>query len=95
MASWLTIVGVASTLGGVAVGRWWVLLVPLAGWPLFYGGLAAGWWLHGVGDGWEWAAAVTTAVSVLGGLVGLAARRSASRKVDRDRESSRRVGMAD
>ncbi len=45
--------------------RWAALLVPLAGWPLFYVGLDKGWWLYGTGDGWERAAVSFTIVGVL------------------------------
>lgn len=38
---------------GVLARRWPVVVLPLAGWPIFYIGLTKGWWLDGTGDGWQ------------------------------------------
>lgn len=51
-------------LVGFSTRRWSALLLPLAGWPLFYVGLDRGWWLDGTGDGWEQAALTFTAVGL-------------------------------
>ena len=72
--SWLLVVGMASAVVGFAFGRWWTVLVPVVGWPLFYGGLAEGWWLYGVGDGWQHVAVMTSLVSTVGTLVGVAVK---------------------
>lgn len=73
--TWLTVVATACAALGLAVGRWPVVLAPLIGWPVFYLGLAAGWWLYGVGDGWQYVALLTTVVGTVGAAVGVAIRR--------------------
>lgn len=55
---------VAVGLSAAVVGRWWTLLIPLAVWPTYFLGLTEGWWLYGVGDGWEYGAAAITVLSV-------------------------------
>lgn len=52
-------------LVGLVVRRWTAILLPLIGWPLFYVGLNEGWWGYGTGDGWQYVAAVLTAVGVV------------------------------
>ena len=49
-----------------------IVVLPLVGVPLFYAGLKSGWWGAGVGDGWEYVAALFTLVGFLGSLLGLA-----------------------
>jgi hypothetical protein len=56
---------VAFPLVGVLARRWSVLLLPLVGWPLFYFGLDRGAWGNGTGDGWQYAAALLTAVGLV------------------------------
>jgi hypothetical protein len=60
-------------LGVVAafVRRLWALLLPLVAIPLFYAGLRRGWWGAGVGDGWQYAAALVTLIGFLGSVVGV------------------------
>jgi hypothetical protein len=62
---------IAFPLAGAIVRRWYALVLPLVGWPLFYVGLSTGWWGHGLGDGWQYPAAgllvvglITTALHV-------------------------------
>jgi hypothetical protein len=50
----------------------WLVLLPLVAIPLFHAGLRLGWWGAGVGDGWQYAAALVTLVSFLGSILGLA-----------------------
>lgn len=57
---------VALFLAALLLGRRWLLLVPLSGWPLVFLGLYMGWWGYGVGDGWQF-------MVVLWALVGVAA----------------------
>jgi hypothetical protein len=52
----------AFPLIGAAVRRWFVVLLPMVGWPLFYVGLAGEWWGYGVGDGWQFVAVLFTAI---------------------------------
>jgi hypothetical protein len=49
-----------------------VVVLPLVGIPLFYVGLSSGWWGAGVGDGWQYAAALFTFVGFLDSVLGLA-----------------------
>jgi hypothetical protein len=63
---------VAFPLVGVLVRRWVAVALPLIGWSLFYLGLNQGWWGDGTGDGWEYAAALLTAVGVLTTALGVA-----------------------
>jgi hypothetical protein len=60
---------VAVALAAVVIGRWWALLIPLAVWPIYFLGVTRGWWLHGVGDGWEYGAMAIILFSL--GLVAL------------------------
>ena len=55
----------AFPLLGALTRRWSVLILALVGWPLFYAGLARGWWGYGVGDGWQYVAVAVTAVGVV------------------------------
>jgi hypothetical protein len=64
----------ASGVVGVAIGRWWAVIIPVVGLALFYVGLNAGWWGYGVGDAWQIAMAVLMGVGVVGALAGVAAR---------------------
>ena len=48
---------------GFVVRRWFVLIFPIAGWPLFYAGLTHHWWGYGTGDGWQY---VAVALSIVG-----------------------------
>jgi hypothetical protein len=43
--------------------------------PVFYLGLAAGWWLYGVGDDRQYVALLTAVVGTVGAAVGVAIRR--------------------
>lgn len=56
---------VAFPLAGVLLRRWSAVLLPLAGWPLFYLGLHEGWWGAGLGDGWQYAAGALLLAGVL------------------------------
>lgn len=61
-------------LSGVVVGRWWALLIPLAVWPTYFLGLTQGWWLYGVGDGWEYGAAAIMVFSIALVAIGVVIR---------------------
>ncbi|MGH9893453.1 MAG: hypothetical protein ACREA0_15985 [bacterium] len=53
------------------VGRWWIGVLPVIGWPLFFLGLNLGWWGYGVGDFWEQAMVLYMSVGVAAVTVGL------------------------
>jgi hypothetical protein len=53
------------------LGRSWVLLLPVIGWPLFFLGLNAGWWGYGVGDFWQFALILETVIGVAAVSIGL------------------------
>ena len=61
------------------IRRWWALMVPLAAVPLFYAGLS--WWGDGVGDGWQYAAVMVTAVGLFGSALGVVVGRFLARNV--------------
>ncbi len=54
----------AFPLIGVLARRWVVVALPLVAWPIFYLGLNKGWWLYGVGDGWQYVAWFFTLLGV-------------------------------
>jgi hypothetical protein len=63
---------VGCALVGVLVGRWSVLILPIAVVPVLYIGIDQGWWGYGLGDAWQVAmmfylafALVITAAAVL------------------------------
>ena len=60
--------------------RWLVLAPAGALWPAYFLGLQRGWWGSGVGDGWTYGLAASTAAAVggaaLGVLAGSLARRA-------------------
>jgi hypothetical protein len=60
----LTGLFIAFPLIGVLTRRWLVVALPLAAWPIFYLGLNKGWWLYGVGDGWQYVAWFVTLLGV-------------------------------
>lgn len=72
-------------IGGAIVRRWWFALAPLVVWPVFYAGLREGWWLYGVGDGWQYAAVAVTVSSVVTTAAGVAVGRAVSAVADRSR----------
>jgi hypothetical protein len=55
---------IAFPLAGAVVRRWSAVLLPVAGWTVFYLGLGGGWWGDGLGDGWQYAAAALLLVGV-------------------------------
>jgi hypothetical protein len=63
---------IAFPLVGLLARRWRVMLLPAVGWPLFYVGLDQGWWGSGLGDGWQLAAIVLTAVGLVTTAVAIA-----------------------
>ena len=74
MEAALVVIFVASAAVAFAVGRWWTVLVPIPALGLFYAGLNADWWGHGVGDRWEVAMARVTAIAVIAAALGVVAR---------------------
>jgi hypothetical protein len=72
------------------IHQWWVVALPLTLIPLFYGGLASGWWGAGVGDGWQFVAAAATALALLAATLGVAAGRVATKGARLDRPRVRR-----
>jgi hypothetical protein len=61
-------------LSGAVVGRWWTLVLPFVVWPVYFLGLVRDWWGYGVGDGWQYGAAMILAVSVALTALGVALR---------------------
>jgi hypothetical protein len=76
----LVVILIASAVIAFAIGRWWVVFVPVAGIGAFYTGLNAGWWGNGVGDGWQFVMAGIMAVGVLAAAVGAGARTLVTRR---------------
>jgi hypothetical protein len=56
---------IAFPLIGLARRRWLAVLLAAIGWPMFSVGLNQGWWGHGTGDGWQYAAVLATGVAVV------------------------------
>jgi ascorbate-specific PTS system EIIC-type component UlaA len=77
-------------LFAVLIHQWWVIALPLTLIPLFYAGLASGWWGAGVGDGWQLVAVAATVLALLAATLGVAAGRVATREARRDRPRVRR-----
>ena len=69
------VIFVALIVGGALDGQWRFAAVPVLVWPIVYLGMVEGWWLAGVGDGWEYGAFAVTAASVAATLLGIAAGR--------------------
>jgi hypothetical protein len=67
---------IAFPLVGLVTRRWSTVVLPLVGWPLYFLGLNGGWWGYGTGDGWQYGAALLTAVGVLTTAVAVALPRS-------------------
>jgi hypothetical protein len=59
----------------MAVGRWWLLILPLVAWPLQFVGRHEGWWGSGLGDGWQAGLIIGAAVGVAVCLLGMIVRR--------------------
>jgi hypothetical protein len=70
----ILVLAIASAIGFL-IGRWAIVIVLAAAWPLYFIGLHAGWWGHGVGDGWEVALVIGTLVATVAGAAGVFARR--------------------
>jgi hypothetical protein len=60
---------------GFLIGRWAIVIVLAAAWPVYFLGLHQEWWGHGVGDGWQWILIVGTLVATAAGAAGVFARR--------------------
>jgi hypothetical protein len=63
---------IAFPLVGLIARQWLVIVLPLVGWPLFYFGLNKSWWGYGMGDGWQYAAALLTAIGIVTTAVAVA-----------------------
>jgi hypothetical protein len=86
---------IAFPLVGVVTRRWLAMLLPAIGWPVFYAGLNRGWWGHGTGDGWEYAAVLLTVVGVVTTAFALAvARFVRSDRGDASANGLRRPGFS-
>lgn len=57
------------------VGKIWLLLLPVIGWPVAFLGLYMGWWGYGVGDGWQFMLLLWMFVGIVAVGLGLALRR--------------------
>jgi hypothetical protein len=66
---------VAFPLVGLLAARWLAGFLPRVGWPLYFLGLNQGWWGHGTGDGWQYAATSLTAVGVVTTVLAVAVGR--------------------
>jgi hypothetical protein len=80
----LLFVGIAAA--GALIGRWWTLVLPLVVWPIWFLGLAQDWWGYGMGDGWEYGAALIILVSLASVGIALALRPFARSALGRRRE---------
>jgi hypothetical protein len=60
---------------GIFLGRWSVVALVVAGWGVYYAGLAAGWWGNGLGETWGLVLVVLVGVSAAGACVGVGIRR--------------------
>jgi hypothetical protein len=67
---------IAFPVAGWLAGSWWAIALPLVGWPLFYLGLGQGWWGYGLGDGWQYAAALLTAAGAVTTVLAVALARA-------------------
>ena len=67
---------VAFGVGGALSRRFVVVFLPPLLWPLYYAGLAEGWWGDGLGDGWPLALALVVLLSSAAGAAGVALARS-------------------
>jgi hypothetical protein len=70
------------------VGRWWVLL-PAVGWPMYFLGLAVGWWGGPPGDFWYYALAVEALVGMAAAAAGVLLHRLGARAGGRVKSESR------
>jgi hypothetical protein len=68
-------------VSGALIRRWWIVVLPLAAVPLFYAGLRNGWWGEDVGDGWQYAVVMVTAVGLFGSALGVVVGRFLARNV--------------
>jgi hypothetical protein len=62
---------------GVLVGRWSIVILCAAVFPIYFLGLQKGWWGNGTGDGWQILLVVGTAAAMTGSAAGVRLRRSA------------------
>ena len=73
----LVVIGiVAFGVGGALSRRFAVVVLPPLLWPLYYAGLAEGWWGDGLGDGWPLALALVVLLSSAAGAAGVALAKS-------------------
>jgi hypothetical protein len=79
---------IAFPLLGAIARRWSVLLLPIAGWPLFYLGLTRGWWGGGTGDGWQFAALLLTVIGLVSTALAIALARARPRRALRMHRST-------
>jgi hypothetical protein len=71
---------VGCALVGALVGRWWVLIVPLAVVPVIYIGTLQDWWGSGLGDGWQVAVMFVLAFALAITAAAITLRRIVSRR---------------
>lgn len=77
MLDWLPIIipTAALFLAAMLLGRIWLFIVPVIGWPVVFLGLNLGWWGYGVGDGWQFWMLMWILVGVAAVGLGLALHR--------------------
>ena len=83
MIALIVVVAVCASVG-VLTGRWEAVGLVVAAIPVYYLGLNAGWWGHGVGDGWQYALLAATLV----GAIAVAAAVGVRRFLARSREAT-------
>ncbi len=71
----LLIMLVPSAALGFLIGRWWAVIVVLVAFGDFYGGVGAGLWGNGFGEGWQVAMALVMGSASLAAWAGFAVRR--------------------
>lgn len=65
-------------LTAVLVRSWWVLAIPMIGWPLLFLGLGHGWWGYGLGEEWYYPLIVFVLVGMAVAAAGVLLRRRLS-----------------
>ena len=64
-----------SLLAGLAVGRWWVLPLPIVLWWLYWMGTDQGWWGISPADGWLFPLILWSSIGMLAAGGGVLLRR--------------------
>jgi hypothetical protein len=74
MIALVAIVAVCAAIG-LVTGRWAAVALVAVAIPVYYLGLDAGWWGHGVGDGWGYVMVAATLVGTAAVAAAVGVRR--------------------